>query len=607
MDLAQYDKWVIGNQKRILDWTKMHSKERFAPIRDAFTAYHRAKSNKQKIQAFENLKKELVSGKGVKYNDLVNNTFEPTREYLQGAADKFTKGDIDALDRNSNLSDKLRVYDDLAPLSEAMKSIPEKVKGFDWVELDKAFRDNYSYDEMKALADKYNFDYKDPKERKEFIELLADMEHKRLKQDAYTPKDARGMLLQLAYPVTLEHARKTDEFSPGAMAFDLASQAAMAGGAGYAAEKLGGGMLAQEGANLATAPIITEAGQKIVNKKEAGDAIADAAVGIGTNMLAPGIIQGYGATFTRPLSNTPKAGVKATANKIANEAESVIRAKNNGVPYRNIPDLSKEAEALLQKKLDRDYYNFHSNLKAQNPNIPNELVYSMWQKELGSKIVKYSEEAKNDAAKIYMQNQELKIATGKGTGVYKKDWRGKTVELTPNQVNKSENNIMNITPEDRAKEQIFYKWKRENNPIVKENAQRDLASKILRGEQYTAEDIVNAGYQENPLHMLYRRAGRLSDPAKSLLSNLGVTTRAMDKKTGSLGRNFNLPWNYGDSEKELDLEDPRIKTYLQAYGRYKGNENYFAEPPKPKNLSDDDIRKLQELATTIKIMDIFGE
>ena len=83
MDLAQYDKWVIGNQKRILDWTKMHSKERYAPIRDAFSAYHRAKSNKQKIQAFENLKKELVSSKGVKFNDLVDNTFKPTIEYLQ--------------------------------------------------------------------------------------------------------------------------------------------------------------------------------------------------------------------------------------------------------------------------------------------------------------------------------------------------------------------------------------------------------------------------------------------------------------------------------------------------------------------------------------------
>lgn len=592
MDLAQYDKWVIGNQKRILDWTKMHSKERFAPIRDAFTAYHRAKSNKQKIQAFENLKKELVSGKGVKYNDLVNNTFEPAREYLQVAADKFTKGDIDALDRNSNLSDKLKVYDDLAPLSEAMKSIPEKVKGFDWVELDKAFRDNYSYDEMKALAEKYNYDYTDKKDRNEFLKQLSEIETQRLKAEAYTPKDIRGMITQMAYPVSLEHARKYDKPSPLSVIADNLGIAAMAGGAGALGEKIGGQGLKMAGDILA-APVITEAGQVLSNDKDLGDASKDALVMAGTNVLAPGMIKGYGATFTTPLKKTGQQGAKAAANRITDEAEQIIRAKNNGVPYRNIPDLKKRATEIFREKI-------------KNPGEKN------YEQLLNESL----EQAENEWK---LENLVMLNATGK-TGVYKKDILGRKKELTPDEVNMEENNILNITPEDRKKEQLFWKWnksklnpRRQNmDPVSKTAGERSYATKVINNENITTDDLIAGGYQENPLHMLNRYIGRISDnsvgrPLKSLATNLGATTRLTDRKIGMANRYFNLPWNYGDSEKEIDLEDPRIKTYIQAYGRYKGNENYFAEPPKPKNLSDDDIRKLQELATSIRIMDIFGE
>ena len=76
MNLEQYDKWVIGNQKRILEWTKKYSTKRYTPIKDAFAKYHNAKSNKQKLKAFENLKKELVSSKGVSFEDLANKDYK---------------------------------------------------------------------------------------------------------------------------------------------------------------------------------------------------------------------------------------------------------------------------------------------------------------------------------------------------------------------------------------------------------------------------------------------------------------------------------------------------------------------------------------------------
>ena len=582
MDLAQYDKWVIGNQKRILDWTKMHSKERFAPIRDAFTAYHRAKSNKQKIQAFENLKRELVSGKSVKFNDLVNKTFEPTREYLQGAADKFTKGDIDALDRNSNLSDKLKVYDDLAPLSEAMKSIPEKVKGFDWVELDKAFRDNYSYDEMKALADKYNFDYKDPKERKEFIELLADMEHKRLKQDAYTPHDIGGMITQMAYPVTLEHARKTDEFHPGAILADLASQAVMAGGAGVGNQVAGkagevvGGML--------TAPAITEAGQYFVNDKPSEDALADYAVGVGTNAFAPGTIKGMLGTFEAPFKFGEKAAARNAANNIANELEGVIRQQRRGVPYRNIENLS----GRVMKRYD------DKKALATKNNVVFDPVTAM-------------KESENEVLQEVIDLEKANLyRTGK-TNVYKNRLFREPKELTPDEVLKDESNILNIKDDDRYKKNLFYRWKKPNDETT-EMFKRIAAAKKINNEPWEVSDLVQAGITETPINAAERYVGRYTEPLKSLGMNLGASTRLTDRKFGLADRYLNLPWKYGEKEqREIDFSNPDVKAYMKAYGRYKASPSYFREPPKLKGYSDEEIEKIRKAAEIISINDIFGE
>lgn len=581
MDLAQYDKWVIGNQKRILDWTKMHSKERFAPIRDAFTAYHRAKSNKQKIQAFENLKRELVSGKGVKFNDLVNNTFEPTREYLQGAADKFTKGDIDALDRNSNLSDKLKVYDDLAPLSEAMKSIPEKVKGFDWVELDKAFRDNYSYDEMKALADKYNFDYKDPKERKEFIELLADMEHKRLKQDAYTPHDIGGMITQMAYPVTLEHARKTDEFHPGAILADLASQAVMAGGAGVGNQVAGkagevvGGML--------TAPAITEAGQYFVNDKPGEDALADYAVGVGTNAFAPGTIKGMLSTFEAPFKFGEKAAARNAANNIANELEGVIRQQRRGVPYRNIENLS----GRVMKRYD------DKKALATKNNVVFDPVTAM-------------KESENEVLQEVIDLEKANLyRTGK-TNVYKNRLFREPKELTPSQVLNEEPKILNIKEDDRYKKNLFYRWHKPNDETT-EMFKRIAAAKKINNEPWEVSDLVQAGITETPINAAMRYVGRYTEPLTSLGMNLGASTRLTDRKFGLADRYLNLPWKYGEKEqREIDFSNPEVKAYMKAYGRYKGSPNYFREPPKPKGYSDEEIEKIRKASEIISIKSIFG-
>lgn len=591
-DLKQYDDWVIKNQKDVLDWVRMYSTKSYDNVKKAFENYHRAKSKWQQIDAFEGIKESLKNPEGVKFSDRINERFLPARERLQRTADKYTDGDIDALWTKYSSNKDMETYDRYKNLYKSLSTIPEKADKYENLELDRAYQDHYDYKAMKALAEKYNYDYTDKKDRNEFLKQLSEIEKQRLKAEAYTPKDVRGMITQLAYPVSLEHARKYDEITPGSVIADNLGIAAMAGGAGAIGEKIGGQGL-KMASDILAAPVITEAGQIISNKKDVGDAAKDAFVMAGTNILAPGMIKGYGATFTRPISNTPKAGAKAAANRIADEAEQIIRAKNNGVPYRNVPDLKKRATEIFREKI-------------KNPGDKN--YEQLLQESL--------EQAENE----WKIATNIKLNAEGKTGVYKKDFLGRKKELTPEEVNMQENNILNITSEDRKKEQLFWKWNKSKlnprrqkmDPETKSIGERNYATKVINNENITTDDLIAGGYQENPLHMLNRYLGRMSDnsvgrPLKSIGTNLGATTRLTDRKIGMANRYFNLPWNYGDSEKELDLEDPRIKTYLQAYGRYKGNENYFAEPPKPKNLSDDDIRKLQELATKISIMDIFGE
>lgn len=591
-DLKQYDDWVIKNQKDVLDWVKMYSTKSYDNVKKAFENYHRAKSKWQQIDAFEGIKESLKNPEGVKFTNRINERFLPARERLQRTADKYTDGDIDALWIKYSSNKDMETYDRYKNLYKSLSTIPEKADKYENLELDRAYQDNYDYKAMKALAEKYNYDYTDKKDRNEFLKHLSEIEKQRLKAEAYTPKDVRGMVTQMAYPVSVEHARKYDEITPGSVFADNLGIAAMAGGAGALGEKIGGQGL-RMASDILAAPVVTEAGQILSNDKDLGDAAKDALVMAGTNILAPGMIKGYGATFTTPLKKSGQQGAKAAANTIADEAEQIIRAKNNGVPYRNVPDLKKRATEIFREKI-------------KNPGDKN---YDQLLKES-------LEQAENE----WKIATNIKLNAEGKTGVYKKDFLGRKVELTPEEVNMQENNILNITPEDRKKEQLFWKWNKSKlnprrqkmDPVTKSMGERNYATKVINNENITTDDLIAGGYQENPLHMINRYLGRMSDnsfgrPLKSLGTNLGATTRLTDRKIGMANRYFNLPWNYGDSEKEIDLEDPRIKAYLEAYGRYKGNKDYFTEPPKPKNMSDDDIRKLQELAKKISIMDIFGE
>ena len=594
MNLEQYDKWVIGNQKRILEWTKKYSTKRYTPIKDAFAKYHNAKSNKQKLKAFENLKKELVSSKGVSFEDLANKDYKDLNDTLQKYADQYTQGDINALDRNSNISDLLNRYDALSPISDAMKSLPSKQKDYSYVELDKAFQDNYDYNEMVALAEKYNYDWTNKEDRKEFIKALSEIEQARLKADAYTPHDADGMITQLTYPVTLEHARKTDKLSPYALISDLATQMAMAEGAGLG--KAVAGKAGEAVGGLVAAPAMTEYGQMMVNDKPISDAAADAGTGVILNSVAPGMILGTASRFYSP-GNTVNSSAKALANKYADEYRKMINLQREQ-PYIKVQKPSQELYEATKLK----YINAKAKqLIDKNPELSTK--DALIQAGSGTNL----KEAEEAAKITVLQNENINKALAearKSTGVYKKNLFGKETELTPEEVNKAEYPIAHITPEMRETEKVLYRW---NKPKGTEVAKYNLAKKKANNETITPDDLVAAGYYENPLHMVYRKIRNNTEGLNSLALNLGAANRLADRKIGMFTRMINLPWNYGESEPEINLDDPKVKTYINAYKRYKSDMDYYQKPKKPEGMKDETAKKIEEYLNTINIRDIFGE
>jgi len=611
VDLKQYDDWVIKNQKDVLDWVKKYSTASYASVRDAFQNYHRANSKWKRIEAFEDIKNSLKNPEGVKFTDRLEERFEPARANLQRLADKHTGGDIDSLWTQYSPNKDMQTYERYKDLYKSLSTIPEKVDKYENLELDRAYQDQYDYKAMKALADKYNYDYTDPKDRKEFLKHLSEMELQRLKNEAYTPNDAAGMLTQLAYPVSLEHARKTDEISGPAIATDLVSQAAMMGAGGAAARGAvpAIGETGEIFANLVAAPIITEAGQVLVNDKDLGDAVKDAGVMAGTNMLAPGMVKGYGAMLTNPVKTTEKAGAQRLVNKLVNESEQIRRAQLARTPYKVINSHEKE----INEAVNKEFYKLVDEFREKYPNHTHE-DYIRFAKAARPKV----EQKVRAEFADQIKQEELGQLASNNTDIYRRNFFLRNKELNPKQVADVGNDVMNIGPEDQMNRQL--RWKKQTKETNKQVAadkkfRQDLARaelnyKMIHNEPITANDLLRAGYSEGFLHSVFRNLGTagsvVKNPITSIGTNLGATTRMTDRKIGSLGRNFNLPWKYGESQSKIDYDDPRIKAYIEAYGRYKGNKAYYSEPPKPKGLSEDEIKELQKKAPTISIMDIFG-
>lgn len=587
--IKPYEDWVIRNKKFIIDWVKQNDKVRLDDIRNAFNTFERATSNKSKLKAFDELKRSLHTRHGKAFSDLIKEKYEPAKKYAQEMATLKGDGTIESIPRNTDnekLNKSLKLYDLFNEMSSALSTLPSKPKDYSYVELDKAFQDNYDYDEMVALANQYNYDWTDKEDRKEFIKTLSEIEQARLKEDAYTPHDAAGMLTQLAYPVTLEHARKTDEISPYSVIADLATQATMM--EGPTVGKMLGGKVGEGLGGLVAAPALTEYGQIMTNDKPVTDALQDVGAGTVLNSIAPGTIMGMASRFYRP-GTTPNATARALANKYADDYRTMIRLQHEQ-PYRFIP--KDEQAAYINGNQLKYIVKEAEKLVSENPGMSVDEAI----KQASSKNLADAETyVKRNAAQLQKFKESADQKTGK-TGVYKKNWVYQTNELTPEQVLKSPDNVMQITPEMQAKEQMLYRWRKKNRPQGTDEAKYRLAMKKANNEPITVDDLVKAGYTESALHKIYNGLKHTTtEPIKSLGLNLGAANRLADKRIEAFGRNVNLPWNYGESEPEIDWDDPKVKAYKAAYERYKSNEELYQKPKKPAGLKNETVEKIEKI------------
>ena len=363
---------------------------------------------------------------------------------------------------------------------------------------------------------------------------------------------------------------------------------------GAAAGKTLGGIVGQGAVGkglgeLVAAPALTEYGQVMANDKPVTDALQDAAAGTVLNSVGPATIMGMASRFYRPGA-TPNATAKALAKKYADEYRKMIHLQHEQ-PYRFI---SKDEQAAYINGNQLKYIVKEAEkLVSENPGMSVDEAI----KQASSKNLADAEAyVKRNAAQLQKFKESADQKTGK-TGVYKKNWVYQTNELTPKQVLNNSDNVMQITPEMQAKEQMLYRWRKKNRPQGTDEAQYKLAMKKANNEPITVDDLVKAGYTESVAHKIYNGLKHnITEPIKNIGFNLGAANRLAGRRIDAFGRNINfLPGKYGESEPEIDWDDPKIKAYKAAYERYKSNEDFYQKPKKPAGLKNETVEKIEEI------------
>lgn len=146
-----------------------------------------------------------------------------------------------------------------------------------------------------------------------------------------------GWLTKTLMPVSYEYAKRNyndidgygDMIAP--IAFDVGSNIAMMGPGRLAGKPIINGII-----NNTAAPVITEAGHVIMNDKEAGQALTDAAMGIGTNLATPIALkagENRVAQLGRGGFGSGAMKEQARINAAADKAAGIEKRLHAGEPY----------------------------------------------------------------------------------------------------------------------------------------------------------------------------------------------------------------------------------------------------------------------------------
>ena len=290
--------------------------------------------------------------------------------------------------------DKLRFFDQL--------SITPETNKLDDLNVDEIYSQGYDYEQMKALADQYGYDYTDKSDRKEFLDKVYEYHKAKNVEDAFKTNDLGGLAVDFMLPVTKEYAKKnygningvSDMLAP--LAADAATNVAMMGFPGKVAAGAGTKMLV----NNVTAPAIREGAQMFINDKPLSDAAIDFGGAVATNYATPYALKRGFRWTNRLVQPESKVAAKDVINQTADKVRDIERKLNEGKVFRrdnhdgsftfakkdrkgNIINISNEEAAKAKDIIPMEDYEFYMNnrniarttpKKNRNPYVNEDLM-----------------------------------------------------------------------------------------------------------------------------------------------------------------------------------------------------------------------------------------
>lgn len=229
--------------------------------------------------------------------------------------------------------DKLRFFDQL--------SITPETNKLDDLNVDEIYSQGYDYEQMKALADQYGYDYTDKSDRKEFLDKVYEYHKAKNVEDAFKANDLAGTTVDFMLPVSKEYARQNYQNIDGIsdmavpLAADVGINAAMLGAGGSIASAPIKNVAAKEfvknAVNNTAAPVIKGVANGLLNKEDFEDIVKDIVGETSTNIATPFLLKGGYRWATRPFQGGAKGqAAKDFINQKANAARDVQRKLRNG-------------------------------------------------------------------------------------------------------------------------------------------------------------------------------------------------------------------------------------------------------------------------------------
>lgn len=274
--------------------------------------------------------------------------------------------------------DKLRFFDQL--------SITPETNKLDDLNVDEIYSQGYDYEQMKALADQYGYDYKDKSDRKEFLDKVYEYHKAKNVEDAFKTKDLGGVAVDFMLPVSKEYAKQNydkirtdskwnftkDMAEP--LAADAATNVAMMGFPG----KFVQAPAAKMALNNVTAPAIREGAQMFINDKPLGDAGVDFVGAAATNYATPYALNRGFRWVNRVVQPESKLAAQDIVNQTANKVRDIERQLKEGKVFRrdnhdgsftfarkdskgNIINISNEEAAKAKDIIPMEDYEFYMN------------------------------------------------------------------------------------------------------------------------------------------------------------------------------------------------------------------------------------------------------